>query len=234
MGRGIAVGTSTSTTNTTSAIATEQVTDVPAVPRRSRRRLVKRFLGVGALSAGLAAGGAYLWLDGTADVRQAGNPDCAAVTPTGAPAADAHRQVCATLSAMNDAWGRGDADAYGAAFTWDATYTTFVGSHYQGRRDIVEGHRALFGGFLKDTRLADSYLGIRFYGPATAIVTTRGDTYKGEPKKPGELSKVQTYTLIRQDDGQWRIAAFHNTKRQRVMERISFLFDADTRPAAEK
>ncbi|WP_119726834.1 SgcJ/EcaC family oxidoreductase [Thermomonospora amylolytica] len=201
--------------------------------RRPRRR-VKRVLGVAALTFGMAAGGAYLWLDSTSDVRNTGNPDCAAVTPTGTPAADGHRQVCAVLSSMTDAWGRGDADAYGAVFTEDATYTTFVGSHYQGRHDIVESHRALFGGFLKGTRLADSYLSIRFYGPTTAIVTTRGDTYKGKPKKPGELSKTQTYTLIRQDDGQWRIAAFHNTKRQRVMERISFLFDPDTKPAAEK
>ncbi|MGK5558737.1 SgcJ/EcaC family oxidoreductase [Actinomadura kijaniata] len=208
-----------------------------ATHRRPRRRRVKRVLGVATLAFGVAAGGAYLWLDGTSDVRNAGNPDCAAVTPTGTFAGDqaeAHRQVCATLGAMTDAWKRGDADAYGAAFTQDATYTTFVGSHYQGRRDIVQGHRALFGGFLKGTRLADSYLAIRFYGPTTAIVTTRGDTYQGTPKKPAELSKTQTYTLVRQNDGQWRIAAFHNTQRQRVMERISFLFDPDTKPAAEK
>ncbi|MEV4003585.1 SgcJ/EcaC family oxidoreductase [Actinomadura sp. NPDC049753] len=210
---------------------TEQVTDAS---KRPRARRVKQVVGVGALTLGLAAGGTYLWLNSTSNVRNTGNPDCTSVAPTGAPTADAHRQVCATLSAMTDAWGRSDAEAYGKAFTQDATYTTFVGSHYQGRRDITEGHRALFGGFLKGTKLADSYLGIRFYGPTVAIVTTRGDTYEGKPKKPGELSKTQTYTLIRQDDGQWRIAAFHNTKRQRVMERISFLFDAGTKPAAEK
>ncbi|MFC4911590.1 SgcJ/EcaC family oxidoreductase [Actinomadura gamaensis] len=216
---------------------TEQVTDAtgaPAARKRPRARRIKQILGVGTLTLGLAAGGAYLWLDSTSDVHNTGNPDCASVTPTGAPTAEAHQQVCASLRAMTDAWGRGDADAYGKAFTRDATYTTYVGSHYQGRRDITEGHRALFGGFLKGTKLTDSYLGIRFYGPTVAIVTTRGDTYEGKPKKPGELSKTQTYTLIREDDGQWRIAAFHNTKRQRVMERISFLFAPDTRPAAEK
>ncbi|MBO2450220.1 SgcJ/EcaC family oxidoreductase [Actinomadura barringtoniae] len=94
--------------------------------------------------------------------------------------------------------------------------------------------RALFKGFVKGTKLADPYLAIRFYGPTTAIVTTRGDTYKGKVKKPADLSKTQTYTLVRDTDGQWRIAAFHNTKRQRVMERVSFLFDGDTKPAAEK
>ncbi|MFB7953506.1 SgcJ/EcaC family oxidoreductase [Streptomyces sp. NPDC056045] len=205
----------------------------PATTGRSRRRTVKRVLGIGALALALAAGGGYLWLSSTATVHNTGNPDCMAVTPTDAPAG-AHRQVCSTLADMTAAWGRGDADAYGAVFTEDATYTTYIGTHYQGRRDITEGHAALFDGFLKDTELADSYLGIRFYGPRTAIVTTRGDTYEGSPEKPDELSKTQTYTLVRQDDGPWRIAAFHNTRRQKVMERVSFLFDPDTRPRTEK
>jgi len=207
----------------------------PAEPRKSgksRRRMVTRVLGGTVLTVGVVAAGGYFWLDATSDVKNVGSPDCNAVTTTG-PAA-AHQQVCATLKQMTDAWGRGDADAYGRAFTADATYTTYVGSHYQGRADITAGHRALFKGFVKGTKLADSYLAIRFYGPSTAIVTTRGDTYKGKIKKPADLSKTQTYTLVRDTDGQWRIAAFHNTKRQRVMERISFLFDTDTKPAAER
>jgi uncharacterized protein (TIGR02246 family) len=212
-----------------------QVTDVPtASTGRRRGRRTKRALGVGGLVLALGAGGAYAWLDGTSDVHTLGNPECTAVAPTGSPAAGAQQAVCGTLEAMTAAWARGDADAYGALYTEDATYTSYVGSHYQGRRDLTEGHRALFGGFLKGTKLADSYLAIRFYGPGTAIVTGRGDTYTGRPKRPSELSKIQTYTLIRQADGRWRIASFHNTKRQRVMERISFLWDAGTKPAAEK
>jgi len=82
--------------------------------------------------------------------------------------------------------------------------------------------------------VADSYLDIRFYGPDTAIVTSRGDTYTGRRPEPGELSKTQTYTFVRQNDGTWRIVAFHNTKRQSAMERISFLFAPQTKPQAEK
>ena len=209
-----------------------------AAPPRKRGRRIKRILGFTALGLGVAAAGGYFWLDSTADVKVAGNPDCTAVTPTGGPAgsrAEAHRAVCDRLSAMTRAWDSGDADAYGAQFTPDATYTTYVGTHYQGRRDITEGHRALFDGFVKGTKLADSYLAIRFYGTTTAIVTTRGDTYEDEPDAPADLSKTQTYTLVRDGaDADWRIAAFHNTQRQRVMERFSFLYDADTQPAAEK
>jgi uncharacterized protein (TIGR02246 family) len=108
-----------------------------------------------------------------------------------------------------------------------------VGTYYQGRADIADGHRALFNGFVKGTELADSILSIRFYGQDTVVVTSRGDTYKGERKSPEDLSKTQTYTIIRQD-GRWQIAAFHNTQRKNVMERISFLYDPATKPAAER
>lgn len=36
-----------------------------------------------------------------------------------------------------------------AQFTEDATYVTFVGTYYQGRRDIVESHRSLLAKYLK-------------------------------------------------------------------------------------
>lgn len=204
---------------------------VSARPTKSRRRTVAKVLGVSVLTVGIAAAGGYVWLDHTSDVRNQGIAECADVTPDGGTAADLHG-VCATLAEMTAAWNQGDADAYGAVFTENATYTTFVGTYYDGRRDITEGHRALFSGFVKGSKLADSYLGIRFFGADTAIVTTRGDRYDGE--RPTELSKTQTYTMVREQDGRWRIAAFQNTKRQRVMERISFLFDANTKPEAER
>ncbi|MGH8929134.1 MAG: SgcJ/EcaC family oxidoreductase [Egibacteraceae bacterium] len=92
-----------------------------------------------------------------------------------------------------DAWNHGDAEAYGALFTADASYTTFVGTQYQGRDDIIRSHRALFSKFLKGTRL-----------------------------------------IVREQDGAWRIAAFHNTQRQNLKEAISFKFAPDTKPMADR
>lgn len=206
-----------------------------ATPKaKPRRRTVARVLAASVVTLGVAAGGGYLYLDKTSDVHNLGTTECATITPSG-PAATPQslHEVCALLDDLTVAWGRGDADAYGKLFAENATYTSYVGTHYQGRADLTEGHRALFGGFLKGTELADSFLDIRFYGPDTAVVTSRGDTYKGERKKPEDLSKTQTYTLVRQA-GRWEIASFHNTKRQNVMERISFLIAPETRPAAER
>lgn len=140
--------------------------------------------------------------------------------------------VQTVLDRLVTAWERHDAEAYGDLFTEDASYITYVGTFYQGRRDIVESHRTLFAGFLKGTRLADEILDIRFHGPGVAVVNGRGDTYKG--RRPEKLGKIQTYTLVREDDGQWRIAAFHNTKRKPLMEAVSYRFSPGLVPAAER
>ncbi|MGW0766645.1 SgcJ/EcaC family oxidoreductase [Streptomyces sp. NPDC002676] len=140
--------------------------------------------------------------------------------------------ITSVLDELVAAWERHDADAYGSLFTEDATYVTFVGTFYRGRRDIVESHRALFGAFLKGTKLADEVLDIRFPAPDLAVVNGRGDTYKG--KRPRKLSKIQTYTLVRRPDGEWRIAAFHNTKRKPLMESISYRFAPALIPSAQR
>ncbi|UFR06614.1 SgcJ/EcaC family oxidoreductase [Streptomyces sp. Go40/10] len=148
------------------------------------------------------------------------------------PATHDHAAVTAVLDALVAAWNRHDADAYGRLFTEDASYATYVGTLYQGRQDITESHRVLFRTFLKDTLLADEVVDVRLLGPDTAVVTGRGDTYKGS--RPRRLGKVQTYTLVREADGAWRIAAFHNTKRRPLMEAVSFRFAPGLVPAANR
>lgn len=141
---------------------------------------------------------------------------------------DDRTAVTSVIGALVDAWNRQDAEAYGRLFTEDATYVTWVGTHYRGRRDIVASHHALFTKFVKGTKLADEILDLRFLGPDTAVVTGRGEIYKGD--RPAKLTKVQTYVLVRAADGGWRIAAFQNTKRKPLMEAVSFRFAPDLVP----
>ncbi|TXG92867.1 SgcJ/EcaC family oxidoreductase [Rhodococcus rhodnii] len=145
--------------------------------------------------------------------------------------AAARAGICDTLAGLASAWGEHDADAYGAHFTENATYTTFAGTYYDGREDIVRSHAALFDGPLSGTRLADSYLSLRLLTEDVAVLTTRGDTYDGDT--PGELSKVQTYTMIRDGDD-WQVAAFQNTQRKKLMEQVQFRWMDETVPAAER
>jgi uncharacterized protein (TIGR02246 family) len=197
------------------------------------RKLVKRAALVAALVLALGATGTYLYLDATSDVQRTGARTCSEVIPADADRRDGEA-VCATLDALADAWERGDAEAYGRQFTENATYTTYIGSHYEGRADITASHRALFGGFLKDSKLAAEYLDMRFPTEDVAILTSRGADYTGDEPGADGLSKVTTFTLVRESDGTWRIAAFHNTQRSNVMERFSFLYAPDTAPEAER
>lgn len=177
----------------------------------------------------------YLWLRSTSTVRQAGAGTCAEVTTTGVDDPEIRAQtrdgVCATISALEDAWAGQDAEAYGAGFTEDATYTTFAGTYYSGRDDIVNSHAALYEGPLSGTGLVNHYLSLRVLSDGVALLTTRGDTHDGTP--PEEPGKVQTYTLVNTDEG-WQVAAFQNTARQPVMEQIQFRWQPDTIPAAER
>lgn len=126
-----------------------------------------------------------------------------------------------------EAWNRGDMDAYGKEFTEDASYTTFMGSVYRGRAELVRGHKPLLAGMLKGTRMYSEIVEIRFYGPDLAVVLTRGDVAK---KAPRRLPKVQTFTVVREADGQWRVAAFQNTKRARLMEALTYRLVPASRP----
>ncbi|MRH87896.1 SgcJ/EcaC family oxidoreductase [Nocardia sp. SYP-A9097] len=136
--------------------------------------------------------------------------------------------IRALIELTQDAWNRGDGAAYGACFTADATDVTYVGTVYHGGTEIGQAHQALFDTFLKGTRLTVEILEIRCYGSDTAIVVTRGESSKGEPKK---LGKLATYTVVRDTDGQWRIAAVQKTQHKPFMEAVSFKFQPATRPA---
>ncbi len=170
-------------------------------------------------------------LRATSGVAAGGTSECADVPTSSASAAEVRAAVCGVIADLETAWAAGDAEAYGAPFTRDATYTTFAGTHYVTRAEIVASHAALFDGVLGGTRLDNSYLSLRIPADNVAILTTRGDTYEGE--RPGTSAKVQTYTFVREGEG-WSIAAFHNTQRQPVMERVQFLWMPETRPAAER
>lgn len=127
--------------------------------------------------------------------------------------------VQTTLDRLTAAWNAGDADAFGAEFTEDATYVVFSGDVLLGRQAIVDTHRWLFDGPLRGSRLGASSTGdvattIRFLRPDVAHVVTAGAVQPdGADTVTTDRDSVPSYVLVN-DDGRWRIAAFHNTRRQ--------------------
>lgn len=132
------------------------------------------------------------------------------------------RAILALGKALQDAWNRGDAAGYAALFTDDADFVAWNGTYGRGRQAIENGHRRLFGGTLAGSRMvlvgSDEEAGppetLRFVRPDVAIMVTSGVvTLPGQSEAGPDHESVQTFVLVK-DGGDWRVAAFHNTRQQ--------------------
>jgi uncharacterized protein (TIGR02246 family) len=119
------------------------------------------------------------------------------------------------LERIRAAWNAGDARAFAASFTEDATYVVFLGEALIGRAEIEANYVDVFAKWQKGTRMAVTGLRKTPLGAAAAVVLTAGGIGTGESIP---YDKLQTFTLVRRD-GRWLCAAFHNTKMSPHAER---------------
>jgi len=129
---------------------------------------------------------------------------------------ETHTEIIEALERIRIAWDEGDAAAYAAEFTEDATYVIFAGLVSRGRAEIHADHIPVFEKWQRGTRMSMRVLDVRTYGDV-AVVLTDGGIGKGS--RIGH-DKVQTYTLVREGD-RWRCAAFQNTKRNRLFAALN-------------
>lgn len=124
-----------------------------------------------------------------------------------------HDQIDQALGGLADAWNRGDAAAYAAAFTPEADYIAFFGMRLEGRRAIEDSHRALFEGPLKGSRMTtgDGHT-VRMLTSDVALVVATGGTSLDGGEVPPDRESIITLTAVR-DEGRWRFASFQNTRR---------------------
>jgi len=118
----------------------------------------------------------------------------------------------AQLTALGEAWGRGDANAYAALFTPDADYVVFDGTRLRGRDQIAHAHRQLFERWLKGSRLVWGDFDVDFPAPGVAIIHSQGAILKRSQTTPSRSRwSVQTIVAILRE-GVWSFQAFHNTR----------------------
>ena len=149
----------------------------------------------------------------TIDTRATETRAQAAVMTTAPVDRAADETAIRALSAeLCDAWARGDADAYVAAFTEDADYVVFDGTHLRGRQEIADAHVPLWNSILKGSTLVSVSSSVQFLTEDVAVVHGKGAVLKRNEQKPSRRSlSVQTMVAVRQD-GTWRFAAFQNTR----------------------
>ena len=129
--------------------------------------------------------------------------------------ANAHAGVLNTLTELEACWRAGDPDAYAALHAPDATYVAFDGTVMTGREEIAAGHRPLFDGIMRGSRLAVAERTVRFPDGGTAIVVQRAGIImrwqKGRTVPSRKRLSTNT-TILRRDGETWTVSAFQNTR----------------------
>lgn len=127
------------------------------------------------------------------------------------------KAIDALFARLNDAWNKGNGEAYGNCFTEDADYVTFMGQHLKGRKQIADVHQMLFHGPLKGSVLEYSSLSDlqpRFITPDVAIVHAIGEVRLAEHAyDPNDRGSINTNVVVKQN-GEWKVTAFHNCRIQ--------------------
>ena len=136
--------------------------------------------------------------------------------------------VRALYQELMDGWNQGSGDAFAAVFTEDGDLVAFDGTHFKGREEIAPFHQQLFDRWLKGSRLVGEVKDARFLSPDVALMHAVGGTVmrgKGEPTP--ERDSIQTLVATRQN-GEWRLAAFQNTRVRPIGNAGTFLIWALT------
>ena len=125
----------------------------------------------------------------------------------------AKESVQATIDALNAAWNRGDATAFSAQCTEDVEFINLLGLRVTGRAGVTRLHETIFKGPFADSVLTFSIEDVRIVseGAIVAIVPGEMDIPAGPVK--GHLSTIATMLFVR-ENSDWRLASFHNTKRE--------------------
>jgi uncharacterized protein (TIGR02246 family) len=120
------------------------------------------------------------------------------------------------LDDMAAAWGRGDAQAFGARYRDDGTFTNVFGTLHVGRDEFIRRHADVFEGFLKGTRVAFNIAKLNFVRTDVAIADI-DMVYPVFPAPPrgvqpmadGLVHSALLMVLVK-DGGEWWVAAYHN------------------------
>jgi uncharacterized protein (TIGR02246 family) len=124
---------------------------------------------------------------------------------------------------LMDGWNRGSGEDFAAVFTEDGDLVAFDGTHFAGRAQIAPFHQELFDKWMKGTRLVGRVKDVRFLSPNVALMHAVGSTImRGKSVPSPERDSIQTLVATRQN-GEWRLAAFQNTRLRVMRNGIAFL-----------
>ena len=124
--------------------------------------------------------------------------------------ADLHGTVSSIAEAMADAWNRADSEAYGELFATDADFIEIRGGHHVGRDAIAAGHRALWDSIYAGSTVTYEVETVRSLGEGVGVGVI-GARMEAPTGPLAGTNPARMTVVVTDDDGTWRIVAFHNT-----------------------
>jgi uncharacterized protein (TIGR02246 family) len=120
---------------------------------------------------------------------------------------------------LTEAWNRGDAEAYGARYRADGTFTNVNGTFHVGREEFDRRHAEVFGGIFNGTTLSMTIKRLRFVAPNVAVVDIDTDVAGCRRRPPGAAADADgtlhscLLMVLVKEHGAWWIGAYHNVWR---------------------
>ncbi|TMR02188.1 SgcJ/EcaC family oxidoreductase [Actinomadura soli] len=123
---------------------------------------------------------------------------------------DAERAVRAVLDEVYAAWAQGDADAFVVPYAETAT-ATLPGTYLPSKEAIRDTMARLFTGAFEGSKGIHKVRNIRFVCSDLAIVSSQGAVVFAGQTEPGSSSLALETWVLSEEDGAWRVQAFHST-----------------------
>jgi uncharacterized protein (TIGR02246 family) len=125
-------------------------------------------------------------------------------------------QIRAIVQSEADAWNRGDAEAFGAHYAENGSFTNVIGQQLYGRKAFIAQHASIFSTIYKGSHNVFSASRITFLRPDVALVEIDGALSGANRLPPGLKAgddgalHVKLLEVMTREKGTWWIAAFHN------------------------
>lgn len=131
------------------------------------------------------------------------------MTRNNASLVEADHRVRAILDEVYAAWADNDADAFVAPYAETAT-AILPGTYLPDREAIRATMAALFAGELKGSKGTHEVESIRYVGADAAIVISKGAMLLADQTEPDRANRALDTWVLAEQDGAWRVQAFHN------------------------
>jgi uncharacterized protein (TIGR02246 family) len=125
-------------------------------------------------------------------------------------------KIRAIVQSEEDAWNRGDAEAFAEHYAENGSFVNVIGQQLYGKKAFVGQHAMIFSTIYKGSHNVFTVSKVTFLRPDVAVVEIDG-ALTGALRTPPGLKEfadgalhVKLMEVMTKEKGSWVIAAFHN------------------------